>query len=407
MADDEDTLIGRAFFEQAPELDDVGGGCEGVAVEDFCLVAGFGGDELSGLQAALERAGDDEVELQVHGLEEVGELQGVALAVFVERALEVQEGVHAAGSGAGMTKDVEVHFWLGVEVGFAGVWWKTPGSGSAREGTAGSGLGSASCTGAGGRVRRGSLVVCVVHRGVRNDCSSAAPPKLGVEDAAEALMVEDSLETGGCERGLRIRQMRDGQAGEDAEGQVEGTDVKAGYGAERAGGGDAEIGKEPEGAGFCGRGEVAGKLVDFELRKAVEEEVGDDEVGLRGRRDVEGVDLFGEKAVSSQMAAFTKQTEHSGARVDGRGVKIRVLLEESGDEAAVAIAEDNGVAGSGYSGKEVRAGALEKWAEGEVLGPAVEAGYAVEVGGGRHRRKRIGVRRARSAAARSVRGANL
>ncbi len=58
-------------------------------------------------------------------------------------------------------------------------------------------------------------------------------------------------------------------------------------------------------------------------------------------------------------------------------------------------------------GEEVSAGTLQERAEGEVFGEAVDAGYGVEVGWngllGRHRtngRKRIGVRRTRSAAAR-------
>jgi hypothetical protein len=49
MADDEDVLKGRAFAQQALELRERGRGGERVGDEDFLLVAGLGGNELSGL----------------------------------------------------------------------------------------------------------------------------------------------------------------------------------------------------------------------------------------------------------------------------------------------------------------------------------------------------------------------
>jgi hypothetical protein len=97
--------------------------------------------------------------------------------------------------------------------------------------------------------------------------------------------------------------------------------------------------------------------------------------------------------------------EHGGADVDGECAAVRVAKEKLLEEAAVAVAEDEGVVAWGESGEEVGAGALEEGAEGQVFGVAVDAGYGVEVGGWglRHRvrgRRRSGVRRTRSAAAR-------
>ena len=61
------------------------------------FVAGLGADEGGGLEAALERAGDDEVELNVQRVQDVSELEAVLLAFLVERALEVEEWIGARG----------------------------------------------------------------------------------------------------------------------------------------------------------------------------------------------------------------------------------------------------------------------------------------------------------------------
>ena len=83
--------------------------------------------------------------------------------------------------------------------------------------------------------------------------------------------------------------------------------------------------------------------------------------------------------------------------------------EEAGEEAAVAVAEDEGAARVASCGRKWVAAALEGGAEGEVFEPAIRAGDEVEVcrGGGwwaafigESGSSRMGVRRARSAAAR-------
>jgi hypothetical protein len=58
---------------------------------------------------ALERTGYDCVELQLHGVEHMGQLKTVALAVLVERALAIENRVGAPQAGAGMTKDKKIH----------------------------------------------------------------------------------------------------------------------------------------------------------------------------------------------------------------------------------------------------------------------------------------------------------
>jgi len=109
VADDEEVFIGGAFAQQALELREGGGGGESVGDEDFGFVAGLGADQLGGLQAALEWAGDDQVEADLHRSEDVGEVQAVGLAVLVEGPFEVEKRIDALGAGAGVAEDVEVH----------------------------------------------------------------------------------------------------------------------------------------------------------------------------------------------------------------------------------------------------------------------------------------------------------
>lgn len=72
---------------------------------DRGFVAGFGGDERSRLEAALEGAGDDDVKLNFESVEDLGQLNAIALAVLVERALGVEERIGAAGASAGVPED--------------------------------------------------------------------------------------------------------------------------------------------------------------------------------------------------------------------------------------------------------------------------------------------------------------
>jgi hypothetical protein len=78
------------------------------------------------------------------------------------------------------------------------------------------------------------------------------------------------------------------------------------------------------------------------LGEAVEEEVGDDEIVSLLERDGDCVGVMGAEVNggvgSCCIGAFAKELEHGGADVDCVGVEIRVLLEELGEEATVAVA---------------------------------------------------------------------
>ena len=109
VADDEQVLVAGALAQQLLELGEGGVWRERGGGEDFGLVAHLGADQRGGLHGALKRAGDDEVELELHGVEDMGELEAVALAVLVEGALVVEDRIGALDAGAGVAQDVEVH----------------------------------------------------------------------------------------------------------------------------------------------------------------------------------------------------------------------------------------------------------------------------------------------------------
>ena len=89
-------------------------------------------------------------------------------------------------------------------------------------------------------------------------------------------------------------------------------------------------------------GEVVGEGVDFGLGEAVEEEVGDDEVGFGGGSDGEGRGLQGSDSRGIGLAAAAEEMEHGGAGVEGEGAEVGSVSKEAGEEATIAVAEQEG-----------------------------------------------------------------
>jgi hypothetical protein len=109
MANDKEILAVGALAEELLEVFESSFGRERGGVQNLGFVAGLGADERSGLEAALERAGDDEIELDVQCIQHVSELETVLFALFVEGAFLVEKGISTTKSGAGVAEDENIH----------------------------------------------------------------------------------------------------------------------------------------------------------------------------------------------------------------------------------------------------------------------------------------------------------
>ena len=109
MTDDHHVLVGRALVQETLELCE---GCprrKGRGNEDGRFVAGFGADELCGLETAFEWARNYQVEVDRERVEDMSELNALALAVFVEWTLHVDGGIGAARAGTSVAKNKQIH----------------------------------------------------------------------------------------------------------------------------------------------------------------------------------------------------------------------------------------------------------------------------------------------------------
>jgi hypothetical protein len=109
VADDKEILAFGVLAKESLKVFEGGIGGERCGVQNLGFVAGLGADERGGLKAALEGAGDDQIELDVQRVQHVSELEAVLLAFFIERAFEVEERIGAGLTGAGVAKDVQIH----------------------------------------------------------------------------------------------------------------------------------------------------------------------------------------------------------------------------------------------------------------------------------------------------------
>jgi hypothetical protein len=237
-------------------------------------------------------------------------------------------------------------------------------------------------------------------------------PEFCGEEAREPMLGGDSGEAGLSEWCGVIGEVSGTEAGKEAEGKVEGADEEPG-GKAHWPGRNAEVGDEPESSGCEGGSDAGDEGVEVGLGEAVEEEVCDDEIVGAFGREGEGVGVMSAEASgcvgSCFSTSFAQELEHGGADVDCVGAEMLVLLEELGEEAAVAIAKDQCVVAVDELWEIVIAAMFQRWTECEVFKPSIRAGYQVEVWvGGAHwwrkGRRRSGVVRARSAAARRETG---
>jgi hypothetical protein len=99
VAYNKQVLVTSALKEKLLEVAEGGLGGEGIREQNLRFIAGFGADQGSSLKATFERARDDEVELNLQTIQNVGEMHALAFAVLVERAFQVQYRIGASHAG--------------------------------------------------------------------------------------------------------------------------------------------------------------------------------------------------------------------------------------------------------------------------------------------------------------------
>ncbi len=109
VADHQHAVAIGVLFKQLLEVLKVGGRIERGAHFDLGLVAELGADKLRGLQGALERAGDDHIDLDVEGAEGAGHQHALLLAFFDKGALGIQGGIFAPDARVSVAHEIENH----------------------------------------------------------------------------------------------------------------------------------------------------------------------------------------------------------------------------------------------------------------------------------------------------------
>ncbi len=163
-------------------------------------------------------------------------------------------------------------------------------------------------------------------------------------------MPSDAVEACGGECGGWIREVGDAEAGEDSEGEVEKPDIQSRERCQPRAGGDGEVGEQPESAGARVGGHVVCQAIQFWLGQAIQKEVADDQVRaafpLALIEELHSRDLAGLKTIAVEPAAAAQQAEHGVTGVNCDGLEPGLLGEQSGQKAAVTVAQDE--RGSGF-----------------------------------------------------------
>ena len=112
MAHQQDVFKVAEFLQQRLELGEGSGGRERSRGDDLGFVSHLRANQRSCLHGTLQRAGHDHVELNLHRVHHVRELDAEALTLLVQGAFAVEDGVGAPETGAGVPQDVNIHSLL-------------------------------------------------------------------------------------------------------------------------------------------------------------------------------------------------------------------------------------------------------------------------------------------------------
>jgi len=109
VADYEDAFAVRVFGEHLLEVGVVGAEVECRADFDFGFVAKLRADKLGGLEGALERAGDDDVDLHLERREKPRHEHALLFSLFDEGSFAIKDVIFASQACIGVPHQVKVH----------------------------------------------------------------------------------------------------------------------------------------------------------------------------------------------------------------------------------------------------------------------------------------------------------
>ena len=186
-----------------------------------------------------------------------------------------------------------------------------------------------------------------------------------------------------------IGEAGDAEAGEHIEAKVQPCNEGLREEATIPALGDGEVGNNPAGGGVESGAESVGEVGDLLRGEAIEKKVGDDEIVVRGARvPLAGVRIVSAHADGMRAGILDKGLEHGTAGIDGIDRDGRILLEEAGEEASIAVPEEERVADRLQLIGIGAAAAAQRSAEGETFHPAIGAGEAIEIGCALHGEER-------------------
>jgi len=119
MSDDEQVLVLLALRKKLLKVAERGVWGERIREQYLRFVPGFGTHERGCLKAALERTRNDEIELNLQFIQNVGEMQALPFAVLVEGAFYIEQRIGTSHAGGSVPQEEEIHRPLSIVIACA------------------------------------------------------------------------------------------------------------------------------------------------------------------------------------------------------------------------------------------------------------------------------------------------
>jgi len=109
MAHEQESFAAGVLGDELLKGWEVSVGREGGRGDDGGFEADLSGHELGGLAGALERARDDDVDLNLERSQDAGHQHALLLAFFDQSALGVEDGIFAWDARVCVAHEIEIH----------------------------------------------------------------------------------------------------------------------------------------------------------------------------------------------------------------------------------------------------------------------------------------------------------